>query len=511
MSGYFSKSVKNAGVAAIVNVITLLMSFITRSYFIKYLSTEYLGVSGLFANILTILSFTELGIGNVMVYSLYKPLKKNDKEKLKALLNLYKKAYHYIALIIFVIGIIIMPFVEHLIKGKPDIPEDIRFLFFLYLMNTVASYLCTYKKSVLLADQKSYLINFVTSVSQILLISMQIAVLAIFRSFTGYLLCQILFTFLVNVILTIIVDHQYEYLNKKGNISLSQKDKGEIFRNVKALAVSKVSGIVSSGTDNIIISKMFGLSPVGLVSNYTMIINSVNNVFYNALTSMVSSIGNFNVDSDRETKQRIFDELFVMVYFVYSFICVCLIVLVNPFIVQWIGEDYLVSFMTVLQLVMGIYVGGVNYAVYSFRTTMGYFSEVQYVYVACAVLNVVLSIIMGYFWGVAGVFAATWISKLVLTEVADSYYTYYVILGRRHYKYFIKYFLFLLIMIINAMICYFIVSLIPFQGWIGLFIKGIVCCASNLFVNIVVFSHRWEFKSIKQRCIVLLRGKLWRK
>ena len=91
MKSNFSKSILNASVALMCQVFTLLLSFVARSFFIRFLSTEYLGISGLFSNILTILSFTELGIGNVMVYSLYAPLKKNDIEKIKALMDLYKE------------------------------------------------------------------------------------------------------------------------------------------------------------------------------------------------------------------------------------------------------------------------------------------------------------------------------------------------------------------------------------------------------------------------------------
>lgn len=507
MKNNFSKSVLNASVASICQIFILLLSFVSRSFFIRFLSTEYLGISGLFSNVLTILSFTELGIGNVMVYSLYAPLKKNDVGKIKALMDLYSKAYHIIALVILVAGCILTPFIQYLIKGTPDVPEDIRLLFLLYLANTVASYLCTYKKSILLADQKTYLTNIVTSIMQLFLVVIQIIVLYFFHSFIGYLLCQILCTLLSNIILTAFVNHQYHSILESQSSGLDSKERKKIFENIKALAISKVSGIVSSGTDNIIISKMFGLTPVGLVSNYTMIINAVNNVFYNAFTSISAGIGNFNVDSSVEKKRRIFDELFFTVYFVYSFICVCLLVLTQPFINQWIGEDYLMSYPILINLILGIYVGGVNYPVYSFRTTMGYYKQVQYVYVACAILNILLSILLGYFWGVAGVFAATWISKLILTEVADSFFAYKVILKRNHCQYFVKYIIYLAILFVNAYICDYLVRLVIVDGWLGLVLKGIVCAVVCILINILIFFHRWEFKSLLRRICLLWKRK----
>lgn len=145
------------------------IKFFSRSVFIYFLSTEYLGISGLFSNILTILSFTELGIGNVMIYNLYEPIKNKNNNKIKTYLNFYRKAYLCIAFVIFFIGCAINPFIYIFIKDVPSISEDIHLLFFLYLLNTVASYLFTYKKSLLLADQKSYVVNIVFSVTHFFL------------------------------------------------------------------------------------------------------------------------------------------------------------------------------------------------------------------------------------------------------------------------------------------------------------------------------------------------------
>ncbi len=505
MNNNFNKSVKNMTVSITCQVVSLLLSFISRSIFIHFLSNEYLGVSGLFSNILTLLSFTELGIGNVMVYSLYEPLKKNDQSKIKALLELYKKAYRIIALTIMIIGMLINPFILHLISGVPEISENIHFLFFLYLLNTVVSYLCTYKKSILSADQKMYVINVITSVLHIVMMIVQSLFLYLTKSFILYLIWQIVFTFLTNIVLSLIVNKQYKHILQVKSRPLDKKETTRIFSDVRALAISKVSGIVSTGTDNIIISKMFGLTPVGLVSNYIMLINSVNSIIYGALTSMISSIGNFNVDSEIEQKRKIFDELFFSVYIIYSFICVCIVVLAQPFIEVWIGKKYLLSYAVLINLVLGIYVGGINYPVYSFRTTMGYFKEVKYVYVACAVTNVFLSIILGHYLGIVGVFMATWISKLVLTEVADCYYSYKIILKRSCISYFLKYSTYFGIAALNACICLKVVSLISIPGIFGIFIKGIGCAVTNIVINIVIFNQRWEFKSMYNRVKGMLR------
>ena len=51
--------------------------------------SEYLGISGLFSNILTLLSLTDMGIGTVLIYSMYEPLANKNEQKLKELMNQY--------------------------------------------------------------------------------------------------------------------------------------------------------------------------------------------------------------------------------------------------------------------------------------------------------------------------------------------------------------------------------------------------------------------------------------
>ena len=48
-------TVKNLGIGAGTQIISLLLSFITRTVFVVTLGNEYLSVNGLFTNILTLL------------------------------------------------------------------------------------------------------------------------------------------------------------------------------------------------------------------------------------------------------------------------------------------------------------------------------------------------------------------------------------------------------------------------------------------------------------------------
>ena len=152
-------STRNAVVSISFYVVYTIMSFVLRKIFIVTLGNDYLSISGLFTNILTVLSFAELGIGEAIIFNLYKPIAFGDTEKIKSLMALYKKAYTIIGVVVFGVGIALIPFLGYLISDEaPDIRENITMLYVLYLFNTSVSYFFAFKQAIITANQKNYIV-----------------------------------------------------------------------------------------------------------------------------------------------------------------------------------------------------------------------------------------------------------------------------------------------------------------------------------------------------------------
>ena len=140
-------------------VINTVLGFLCRIVFIRCLSAEYLGISGLFANILTMLSLAELGIGSAIVFALYKPLAENDESKIASLMRYYAKAYRIIGIVVAIFGLCMIPFLGFVIKNPPHIKENLYAIYLLYLFNTSSSYFFSYKSSLIMADQQNYIVT----------------------------------------------------------------------------------------------------------------------------------------------------------------------------------------------------------------------------------------------------------------------------------------------------------------------------------------------------------------
>lgn len=148
-----SNSLKNMAFGVGSQMLSILMGFFTRWMFIALLGKEYLGVSGLFTNVLSLLSLANLGFDTAIIYSLYKPLAEGDMVAVKGYMRVYRRVYRAVGATVFVLGCILMPFLPHLIKGTVTIPESIYVIYFLFLTQSASSYLFSYKQSLLTASQ----------------------------------------------------------------------------------------------------------------------------------------------------------------------------------------------------------------------------------------------------------------------------------------------------------------------------------------------------------------------
>lgn len=507
MSNRTQKSVKNMTIGMLSQLFTLWLSFVSRTVFIKFLTAEYLGISGLFSNVLTVLSFAELGIGDAMTYAMYKPVKEDNRKLVNQLMVVYKKAYTGIAVVVGAIGLGLSFFLSFIIAEPPDIPESLQLIFWLYVVNNMASYILTYKKSILIAYQENYIVSEVQQIASLIQQIAQMIVLCFTKQYILYLIIQILCTILNNIIISVVVKKRYPWINEKDGEELPQEVSKEIFKNVKALSISKIAGVVSNGSDNIIISKFVGLSSVGVASNYTMIINSLNGILWNGLSSLTSSFGNFNVDSTIGQRRKLFNELFLCSYWLYGFMTIGIITLANSFVQLWVGSNYLVPQGIVLALVLITYISGVNFPVYTYQSTLGMFDKMKIPYVLFAVFNILLSILLGKNWGLFGVYIATSITRLCTSEVSSGYYVYRYGLKLSPLKYLKKYVIYFLILILNILVTNYAVSLVQIAGIIGFSIKVVTCTVVCNAIYFVCFFRTTEFRNLLIRAKGLLSSR----
>ena len=484
--------------------INIILSFICRTVFVYTLSSEYLGVNGLFGNILTVLNLAELGIGTAMNFHIYKPVAENNYVQQQQLMNLYKKMYTVVGTFIGVVGLCLTPFLSYLIKDEPDI-EGLTVIYLLYLFGTVSTYFFSYKRAIIDAHQKQYIGTMVNTVFTITQFLVQIIVLLVFRNFIAFLLVMIICGLLTNITVSIIADRMYPYLKEDRKSLPSAEVMHSIKKNVSAMFLHRLGDVFVNNTDNLILSKFVGLASVGIYSNYIMIMNTVRTALNGVFGAVTASVGNLHANEDKESLYRVYKVLLFLGFWLYGFCSTAFVVMYNPFIEQWIGKDYLFDIPVVLSFVAVFYINGMRAVTITFRDAMGLYWYDSYKPIFEVIINLVASIYLVIKFGAIGVFLGTVISDLTTCCWIEPLVTYKYGFKRPVRQYFVMFGLYSAAVAVIGGFTYWLCDLITVGGWLGVFAKLGTCIVVYNVIVLIAFCRTYPFKELYATLIRMLK------
>lgn len=386
--------------------VQLLLPFFVRSVFIQCLGSEYLGLSSLFSSLLQILSLAELGFSSAMVFSMYEPIAKGDDDAVCALLNLYRRIYRIIGLIITAAGLLLLPFLQKLIHG--EIPPDVNIyiLYLITLFNTVISYfLFSYKSSLLNAGQRADIVSRITLAKDILHSGAQIAVLLLIKSYYAYVILLPLFTIANNIATHLIAGKLYPRYSCHGIVS--EASASTIRKKVAGVFIYKIANVFRDSFDSIVISAFLGLSALGKFSNYYSIVTSLSAFVMVFRNSITAGIGNSIVTETVKKNYADFKKLQLLYMWISGTCTVCLYGLLQSFMKVWLGEEMLLSPDTAAVFTVWFFAMRLGDISYAYRTAAGLFWEDRWRPLLEAIMNLGLNILLVRFWGIPGILWAT--------------------------------------------------------------------------------------------------------
>lgn len=497
-------AIKNAIITITMQILRNMFSFINQTVFIYVLGSEYLGINSLFSEILTVLSFAELGIGNAMIFSMYKPLAENNIEKIKSLMKLYEQAYRIIGVVVALLGIGTIPFLKYIIGDISYVEENIILIYGIYLFNSVISYFFVYKRSLIIADQKNYIVDIYQQIFYTIQVALQIIFLLFTKQFIFYLIIATGMTFLNNYWVARKADKMYPYLKEKNVSALEKTERAEIFNNIKALVVYKIGGILLDSTDSIFISSIINIITVGLYANYKLVINVFRTAGSQIINAIMSSVGNLNATANDKQKEKVFNELFYINIWFYGLTSVGMCVCISELIQVWLGEDYIIPFSAVFAAILYYYIQNMHYPCYTYRTTSGLFVYGKFAPLFCAIVNIILDVILGIRLGLTGILLASLIARLVTTEIIDPFLIYRKVFHSPVRYYVFMYFKYTFLVMINGLVCYIVTQLIIIDGIVGLLIKILVTAIIFNILFLMETIRTESFQSIFSRIKTIL-------
>ncbi len=491
------KSVRNIAFSIGYQLVTLFSNFLMKTILIKNLGIQYTGVSALFTDILTVLSVAELGFSTAVSYALYRPLYEKDDIQIAKLMRLYQKIYRIVFSVIIAAGIICLIFLKYIVKDVPDIKENIHIIFIFFVLKTAVSYLFVYKATLIEANQEKHIVCAIGIVVCILTAISEAVAVAVFKSYIGYLAVMVTMVIVQNVIISLVANRRYPMLKSEYNESLSLFERKEIFKNVRALAIYKISGALQKGVDSVIISAMLGTSLVGFLSYYKMIVNNVDSLFGQVFEAIKPSVGNLAASENSERQYAVFKKMCFLSFAIGNFIAVSLITLLNPFITLWLGSDYLLGRNIVIMLTSDIYIITMVRPYESFRNANALFVQGKYRPAIMVILNIVLSIGLANKWGMAGVLFATVAARLLTHVWYDPQLIYRKVFHKPFSQYIKMKIIYLLTVIANCVLVYAICSIISIPSqWVEFCLKALLCAFIPNIVLVALFHNNDEFKAL---------------
>lgn len=494
--------------------LTILINFVCRTVFIETLGVEYLGINGLFSDILSMLSLAELGFDTAISFRLYKPISEKKSSLIRAYLHFFRNAYIIIGGFIFVSGLILIPFLKYFIADYESLSNlgiNAALVFILFLIQNVSTYLFfAYRSIILKADQKKYILDIVSAVTLIASGLAKISVLLIFNDFIAYILCALVFLILQNLINAIIATKKYPAYFIKSNDRISREERIDLYKDCGALFVYKINAVVMKATDNIVLSTFIGLAIVGKYSNYLLIYSAIRGVLHSLYQSVKASMGNLFVTEDIRKKYFFFEVMNYISIIFYGTAAVGVACISNDLIMFWIGPEYVIPQPFPIILGTELLLTGLKENLAQIRHVSGAFKQMWFRPVLGAVINVVFSILLVKHLGISGVILGTIIAAVFANLLIDpSVIHKYSFSGYKPVShYYLKNILFLFVLILVGAGVFFICGSLQITNpIISLLIHFIICLVSIPAIFVAVFWKRKECSYLLEKVYSIVKNR----
>lgn len=486
----------------------IFVPFLMRTVMIYFMGVQYLGLDSLFTSILQMLNLAELGVGSAMVFSMYKPIVKDDSKTICALMRLYRTYYRVIGGVIAIIGTALTPFIPYLIES--DLPPDLN-VYILYLLNlaaTVLSYwLFAYKNALFSAHQRIDVTSKITILTSTFQFAVQFAVVIFIKNYYIYVIAALVTQALTNVVTAIAATKMYPEYKPSGHLD-KVVVKG-INQRIRDLFTAKFGSVIVNSADTVVISAFLGLTALAIYQNYYFVITAIIgfvNIIFQACTA---GIGNSVIV---ETKEKNFNDLkkfTFLIAWVAGFCTCCFLCLFQPFMQVWVGEELMLGFSAVICYCIYYFVYEINQLLCTYKDAAGIWHEDRFRPLVTALTNLVMNLILVQFWGIYGVLLSTVLSTLIVGMPWLLHNLFTVMFEKKQLPEYLRcLFKYVAVVIVSCVLCYFVCSFISMSPWLTLIIRAVICCILPNVIYFLVYRKTKEFKESVRLVDNMTKGKL---
>lgn len=478
------KSIKNSFVAVCFYAVNIILQFFSRKVFLDRLGTEILGLNTTASNLLEFLNLAELGIGSAVAFSLYKPLFNKDYDSINEIVSVQGWLYKKVAYVVILSSLILYSLFPIIFK-KIELPLWYAYASFsVILFGTLLTYFVNYKQIIFSADQRDYKIQY--SYKSIMLLKVLIQIFTIKYLSHGYeiwIITEVVFPIIASYSLNISIKRTYPYLKSlKISKEFIKTNYTYLVIKIKQLFIHKIGSFALTQSSPIIIYAYSNLTLVALYGNYMVLVIALNLLINAVFNSMGGGIGNLVASSDLQKILSVFRELFSIRFLIITTLCLGFYILSPAVVRLWIGEEYILPQETVLIIILTMYIGMSRSTVDNFIAAYGAFGDIYAPVVEC-VINIGLSIIFGYYWGLNGILLGVLTSQIIVIFLWKPFYLFKITMQTSVFEFISIYSKNILAFVIGISSCFLLIQYLSSHTKIERGIVGIIGITVYFFIT----------------------------
>ena len=454
----------------ITDIIPLLIISVLGIYkvklFLQILGDSTLGLYQMYNNLIVYVTFIDGGLSSALLFSLYKPNTDKDDKKINELLSGGLTVFSQIGMYVFGASFVVSLLVFFLIKDSPFTYLYVALTFFIFALSSVIEYFFVPYNALLEVKEKKHIYNLITQIGQITISIIEIVLLLNHVEFIYILMSHSIVKIITKIIEVIICKKMFP------NVNVREEKKDYHFKKLLgSLMFHKVNGLVGSNIDSLIISSFLGLGYVAIYSAYNYIINMLKKILGKLSSSMTAIIGNGLLE-DKKRMYEIYHEYNSALFFIAIVVCVPLMYAINGFINMYYDGEIVTSSILAISFALLLFVYIIKLSSTVYIDAAGLYKETKTCSLTDTIVNLILSLVLTYFFGIAGVVIATIISSLLSEYVMKTMIVHQYVFKKSSVSYFVKNIKFYIIFIIDLLINYYLVSLFSINSliiWLGFF------------------------------------------
>lgn len=343
------------------------------------------------------------------------------------------------------------------------------------------------------ADQKNYVVAAYFQSANIIKTLIQLIVAYYYRNYYAWVAIELLFGVLGSIVLNRKIDKVYPWLKSSIKLGKQQSKKyPNILKSSKQVFIHKIKDFLLQQSDQLFIFVFVSLKMVAYYGNYVLIISRLTNLFSTVLDSVGASIGNLVAENDKSKMMHVFWEIMALRYLIAGFVCYNLYHLISPFIILWLGKEYILPHIVLILLLINLFIGISRGTVDNFNFAYGHYADIWAAWVE-GFLNLSVTIIGGYLWGIPGILLGKTVSLIPIIVFWKPYYLFRDGFNDSYKEYWNGTYRYYLIFSVSAIISHFIlkgVSFDPSGSFLLWTIYSLICASVFGIIYLIAFI-RW--------------------